>query len=141
MPSAKATVDIDLRPDELWQVIGGFGSLPDWIPEVSQSRLADGGRVRYLHDPLGRTFVEKLERYDAAARSYSYSIVESPIAVSDYLATITVTPINGGRESHVEWSTRFTPAGISEQQARETFEGIFSSGLKELASRYNGEAQ
>ena len=138
MPSAKATVDINLSPDELWQIIGGFGSLPDWIPDICQSRLADGGRVRYLHDPLGRTFVEKLERYDAAARSYSYSIVESPIAVSDYLATITVTPTNGGQGSHVEWSTRFTSVGISEQQARETFEGIFSTGLKELASRYNG---
>src|SRR5208282_820122 len=126
MPSAKASVDINLQPDELWQVIGGFGSLPDWIPDVCQSRLADGGRVRYLHDPIGRTFVEKLEHYDAAARSYSYSIVESPIAVSDYLATIAVTPIKGGRESHVEWSTSFTPTGISEQQARETFEGIFS---------------
>ena len=139
MPSAKATVDINLSPDELWQVIGGFGSLPDWISNVCQSRLADGGRVRYLHDQIGRTFVEKLERYDAAARSYSYSIVESPVGVSDYLATIAVTGINGGRASHVEWSTRFTPAGISEQEARETFEGIFSTGLKELASRYNGE--
>src|SRR5271163_2662676 len=123
MPSAKTTADINLPPDELWQIIGGFGSRPDWIPEVCQSRLGDGGRVRYLHDPIGRPFVEKLELYDAAARSYSYSIVESPIAVSDYLATISVSPVNGGRESHVEWSTRFTPAGISEQQARENFEG------------------
>ena len=125
MPSAKATVDINLSPDELWQVIGGFGSLPDWISDVCQSKLADGGRVRYLHDQIGRTFVEKLERYDAAARSYSYSIVASPVAVSDYLATITVTGINGGRGSHVEWSTRFTPPVSASKKLEKLLRGFF----------------
>ena len=74
MSSAKATVELNVPPDEVWQLIGGFGSLPEWIPGLSQRELADGGRVRYLCDPIGRTFVEKLERYDSAARSYSYSI-------------------------------------------------------------------
>ena len=51
MSSAKVTADLDVSPNELWQLIGGFGSLPDWVPGVSQSELADGGRVRHLHDP------------------------------------------------------------------------------------------
>lgn len=141
MSSAKATVDLNVPSDELWQLIGGFGSLPDWIPDVSQSRLADGGRIRYLHVPNGHAFVERLERYDSAAHSYSYSILESPIPISDYLSTITVTPTNGGKGSHVEWSSNFTPVGISEKEARETFEGIYSAGLKALASRYTGRTQ
>jgi hypothetical protein len=136
MSSARATVDLNVPSDELWQLIGGFGSLPDWIPDISQIRLADGGRIRYLHVPNGQTFVEKLERYDLAARSYSYSILESPIPVSDYLSTITVTSTNRGKGSHVEWSGSFTPQGISEEQARQIFEGIYSAGLKALASRY-----
>ena len=44
-------------------------------------------------DPQGHTFVERLERYDSAARTYSYSIVQSPVSISDYLSTIAVTPI------------------------------------------------
>jgi hypothetical protein len=136
MPTAKATVDINLPPDELWKVIGGFGSLPDWVPGVSQSELADGGRVRHLHDPQGHTFVERLERYDSAAHSYSYSIVQSPIPVSNYLSTITLTPINGGKGSRVQWSSVFTPNGIGEKEAEGIFHGLYSAGLEALASRF-----
>jgi hypothetical protein len=136
MSSAKVTVDLDVPPNELWQLIGGFGSLPDWVPDVSQSELADGGRVRHLHDPQGHIFVERLERYDSAAHSYSYSIVQSPIPVSNYLSTITVTPINGSKGSRVEWSGVFTPDGIGEKEAEEIFHGLYSTGLKALASRY-----
>jgi len=136
MSSAKVTADLDVSANELWQLIGGFGSLPDWVPGLSQSQLADGGRVRHLHDPQGHTFVERLERYDSAAHSYSYSIVQSPIPVSNYLSTITVTPINGCKGSHVQWSSVFTPNGIGEKEAEGTFHGLYSAGLKALASRY-----
>ena len=139
MSSAKATVELNVPPDEVWQLIGGFGSLPDWIPGLTQSKLANGGRVRYLHDPNGHTFVEKLEHYDSAARSYSYSIVESPISVSEYLSTIVVTPTNDGKGSHVEWSGSFVPLGISEKESREIFRGLYSAGLKALASRYGAQ--
>ena len=136
MVSTKAAADINVRPDELWQLIGGFGSLPDWVPGVSQSKLADGGRVRYLSDPQGQSFVERLETYDSSVHTYTYSILESPIPVSNYLATIAVTPTNGGKQSHVEWYARYIPSGISEEAAGEIFHGIFSAGLQALASRY-----
>ena len=136
MSSAKVTADLDVSANELWQLIGGFGSLPDWVPGLSQSQLADGGRVRHLHDPQGHTFVERLERYDSAAHSYSYSIVQSPIPVSNYLSTITVTPINGGKGSRVEWFGVFTPNGVGEKEAEGIVHGLYSAGLKTLASRY-----
>ena len=136
MPSTRVTVDVNVPANEVWQLIGGFGSLPDWVPDVAQSELADGGRVRHLHDPQGHTFVEKLERYDSAAHTYSYSIVRSPVSVSDYLSTIAVTSTNGGKGSHVEWSSTYIPTGITEKQADEIFQGLYSTGLKALASRY-----
>jgi len=135
MASAKATLDLPVSPDEVWQLIGGFGSLPDWLPGVSQSEFTDGGRVRHLHDTAGHTFVERLETYDRAARSYSYSILESPISVTDYLARLAVTPAAGGG-SHIEWSSTFTPAAISREEAETVFSGIFSEGLKALATRF-----
>jgi Polyketide cyclase / dehydrase and lipid transport len=139
--STKVTVDVAAPPSEIWQLIGGFGSLPDWVPNVSQSELGDGGRIRQLHDPEGHTFVERLERYDSAARTYSYSIVQSPVSIADYLSTIVVTPIDGGKGSRVEWSSVYTPVGISEKQADEIFEGLYSTGLKALLSRYSRKAK
>jgi hypothetical protein len=139
MASARAFVDLNVPLNELWQLIGGFGSLPSWVPGISQSELTDGERVRHLHDPQGHTFVEKLECYDSAAHCYSYSIVQSPIAVSNYLSTIKVTPINGGKGSHVEWSSVYMPVGISEKEAEKIFHDLYSTGLNALASRYSGK--
>jgi hypothetical protein len=134
MSSAEAHIDTALQPDEVWQIIGGFGSLPDWFPEVSQTELADGGRIRHLHDSSGHAFVERLETYDHAAHRYSYSIVESPISVTNYLATLAVTPRSIHSGSHIEWSCTYTPVKMSEEEAENVFCTIFSAGLKALAT-------
>jgi carbon monoxide dehydrogenase subunit G len=135
MASTKVHIDLSAAPDDVWQLIGGFGSLPDWMPGVTQSELADGGRIRHLHDTHGHAFVEQLETYDHAARSYSYSILQSPVSVTGYLATITVTPASDGC-AHVEWSATFNPGGITKDEAESIFSGIFTSGLTALATRF-----
>ena len=136
MASANVTIDLNVPPDEVWQLIGGFGSLPDWLTYIPKSKLTDGGRVRHLDNPDGQTIIERLEKYDLATRTYSYSILQAPFPVTGYLATISVIPTNGGKASHVEWSGTFTPKGISDEEAHNLFQVIFSDGLKALASRY-----
>ena len=136
MASAHATLDLAIPADEIWQLIGGFNSLPDWIPGVTQSPFNDGGRIRHLHTPDGHTFVERLESYNRVARRYSYSIVASPVSVTGYLATIAVTPTSDDSGSHVDWSATFNPAGISTGEAESIFTGIFSYGLKALVARF-----
>jgi len=46
MAHAFASTDISASADQVWQLIGGFGSLPDWLPYISKSELSegDGGR-------------------------------------------------------------------------------------------------
>jgi hypothetical protein len=137
MVSAKATVDINASADDVWELIGGFGSLPDWIPDMTQTKLAGGGRLRYLSDRNGQSIVEKLERYDASTRSYSYSIVKAPFPVAGYLATLSVTPLAGSTGCRVEWSASFTPVGSSDREAQAIFQNIFSASLKALEKRYS----
>jgi Polyketide cyclase / dehydrase and lipid transport len=140
MASAKATLDLPVSPDDVWQLIGGFGSLPDWVTGVFQSQLVDGGRVRHLHDSSGHTFVERLESYDRAGRRYSYSILQSPVSVTGYLAIISVTPDNGDG-SHIEWSATFTSINMSQDEASSIFRSIFSSGLTALARHFSSGTQ
>jgi hypothetical protein len=137
MVSAKAAVELDVPAEELWQVIGGFGSLPDWLPFIADSRITDGGRVRHLSTADGQHLVERLEKYDHADRSYSYSIVHAPFHITDYLSTIRVTSVNGSARSHVEWFGTFEPEGASDETAHDLVQGIISGGLKALAERYN----
>ncbi|WP_408641951.1 SRPBCC family protein, partial [Saccharopolyspora oryzae] len=48
MASTTTSVDIPVPADRVWQLIGGFDSLPDWLPYIPTSELSEGGRVRSL---------------------------------------------------------------------------------------------
>jgi len=136
MAQASASIDIPFSPDEVWQLIGGFGSLPAWLPYVPKSELSEGGRVRHLANPNGQIIVERLERFDNASRTYSYSILQAPFPVTGYLSTLSVQATGNEEGSRVAWSGDFTPNGVSDQEASRLFQGIFEDGLKALAARF-----
>ena len=133
---ASASVDISASPDQVWDLIGGFGSLPDWLPYIPQSELSRGGRVRHLANRKGETIVERLEAFDNLARSYTYSILKAFSPVTDYLSTLRILETDGGKGSRVQWSAWFTPKGVSDQEASRIYQEIFEDGLKALASRF-----
>ena len=62
MAQALAVIDIPVSPNEVWQLIGGFNSLPDWLAYIPKSELSEGGRVQHLANPNGETIVEGLEK-------------------------------------------------------------------------------
>ncbi|WP_331375110.1 SRPBCC family protein [Sinorhizobium chiapasense] len=134
MASAHASIDLIATADEVWQLIGGFGSLPDWLPYIPKSELSDGGRIRSLTNPEGATIVERLLSFDHAARSYSYSILTAGFPVTTYVSTLRVVEGPSGKGARVEWSGQFTPDGVSDEQASESFRGIYEEGLRALAS-------
>jgi hypothetical protein len=54
-PEAAASAEVPAAPDEVWELIGGFDSLPNWLPYVSSSERRKGGRVRKLANSNGDT--------------------------------------------------------------------------------------
>ena len=141
MAQANATITIPASPDVVWQLIGGFNSLPDWLPYIPSSELSEGGRVRHLATPGGDVIVERLEAFDNAARSYTYSILQAPFPVVGYRATLRVEPLEGGHESQVGWFGEFTPVGVSDEEASKLFEGIYQDGLRALAAAFNTDSK
>ncbi|MEU8849717.1 SRPBCC family protein [Streptomyces sp. NPDC048564] len=131
MATTTATIDIPVPADRIWQLIGGFDSLPDWLPYIPASTLGEGGRVRSLTNEEGGVIVERLEAFDNQARTYSYSILQAPFPVTGYRSTLTVHEKPHG-QSRVQWSGTFTPAGTSEQEAIALFHGIYTEGLAAL---------
>ncbi|MER5387751.1 SRPBCC family protein [Saccharopolyspora sp. NPDC002686] len=131
MASTTTSVDIPVPADRVWQLIGGFDSLPDWLPYIPTSELSEGGRVRSLTNAEGGTIVERLEAFDNDARTYTYSIVDAPFPVTGYRSTITVHEVSDS-QSRVEWSGTFTPVGASDEEAIALFHGIYSDGLAAL---------
>ncbi|MGE7418319.1 SRPBCC family protein [Methylobacterium tarhaniae] len=135
MATASASVDIPAPASEVWRLIGGFGSLPDWLPYIPRSELHEGGRVRHLANPDGGVIVERLMAFDEPGRSYSYHILQSPFPQTDYLSTLRVLETGDGR-SRVDWSGEFQPVGVSDAEIATLFQGIYEDGLAALRKRY-----
>ena len=136
---AKVTMNtsLDVSPDKVWELVGGFNALPDWHPAVVKSELQEEGAMRKLSLAGGGTITEKLEKVDENERLYSYSIVDSPLPVANYSATIRVRDDGSGKTT-VEWSGEFNPEGASENEAVEVIEGIYQAGLDNLKKMFGG---
>jgi uncharacterized protein YndB with AHSA1/START domain len=120
--------------DKVWKLVGRFNALPEWLPPVKASKLDAAGRVRTLDLAGGGTVTEKLETFDDKKRTYSYAITDSPLPVSDYVATIKVS--EDGKGSRIEWSSEFSPAGASEAEARKAIEGVYQAGFEKLKTMF-----
>ena len=135
MATASATLRLPVAADTVWQLVGGFLALPDWLPFIASSETAEGGRLRKLTTVDGAVIVERLETFDNQARMYSYSITEGPFPVTDYLATLKVEAA-GDSETLVTWSGRFTPDGVSDAEAQALFQGVYEGGLEALKGNF-----
>ncbi|MFB9925941.1 SRPBCC family protein [Amycolatopsis halotolerans] len=133
MASTSVSRTVPASPQQVWDLIGGFASLPDWLPYIPESTALDGGRTRRLTNPEGETIVERLVAFSDAERHYSYAILEAPFPVTGYLSTLRVHAIPGQENAaEVQWSGSFTPDGVTDEQAVDLFAGIYRDGLDAL---------
>jgi Polyketide cyclase / dehydrase and lipid transport len=139
--TAISSIELAVDPDTVWTLIGGFGSLRDWLPNFATSELGAGGRTRHLTTTSGDEIVEQMLAFDDAARSYSYCIVESPFPVTVPLSTVQVLPQADGPGSRVEWSGHYSPQGISYTDAAQLVQKIYDDGLAALAAHYATSAR
>ncbi len=139
MATVSMTQELPVPAQMVWTTIGGFNALPDWHPAVEKSEIeeGDGGTIRKLSLAGGGTIVEKLEKVDENERIYSYSIMESPLPVANYTASIRVKATAGGCE--VEWSSDFEPSGAPESDAVATIRGIYEAGFENLKKMYGAK--
>lgn len=138
MATASSVIEIPASADQVWNLIGGFNSLPDWLPFIARSEPGEGGRVRHLHTADGGEIVERLQTFDNVARVYSYTIEQSPFPVSAYLATLQVEALTDA-SAKVTWSGVFTPvAGTTDAAVEELFTGVYGDGLKALRANFPG---
>jgi hypothetical protein len=120
-------------PEDVWALIGDFCAIKNWHPVVADCVQEQEGDVIYRTLALknGGKIKEKLTAKDET--SYSYEIVESPLPVKNYKATLTVEEDTDSPErSEVEWEASFDANGASDEDAEKTIAGIFEAGIKSI---------
>jgi hypothetical protein len=143
MPKVYVSSVIDAPADRVWATVRDFNALPDWTPFCAESRIENGwpsdrvGCVRNFRLKDGAVLREKLLAFSDFDCSCTYSILESPLGVHDYIATLKVTPVTDGNRAFVEWTASFGCAAgregeLTELIGRNVFQAAFDS-LKERA--------
>ncbi len=137
MTAVSMKIHLPVPAAKVWEVVGGFNAMPDWHPLVETSELEGGGKTRRIGMPGAGILVEKLEHSDENERTYTYSIVEGPLPVSDYKATIKAVDDADGTGCTIEWSSDFEAQG-NETDALTAVRGVFEAGLKNLEKMFGG---
>ena len=136
MAKVDMKTNLNVTADEVWKLIGGFNTLPDWHPAIEKSELEEEGSMRRLSLAGGGTIMEKLEKLDDNERVYSYSIIDSPLPVSNYKATLRVKEDDEGKTT-VEWSSEFEAKGAAENEAMDVIAGIYQTGFDNLKKMFS----
>ena len=136
MTKVSMSTDLNVSADKVWKLIGGFNALPDWHPAVEKSELEEEGQQRRLSLVGGGTIIERLENVDEDSRTYSYTIADSPLPLTNYKSTIKVT--GEGENCTVEWSSDFAVAGTSEGEGMKAVRGIYQAGFDNLQKMFGG---
>lgn len=131
MTSIHVTQRFDHPVEAIWAVIGDFGGLHRWHPQVRRLDLSWEGRIRTLHFADGGLAVERLEARNEASRRYVYVLVDGSLPLHACRSTLEVRP-DGGR-SRVDWSCDFEALGDGEWAAEHAMRQLYNAGLQALA--------
>ena len=88
---------IDVPADTVWGRVRDFNGLPSWTPFVAESRIENNlpsdrvGCVRNFRLKDGGTIREQLLALSDYDFQCTYSILDSPMGVENYIATQTTT--------------------------------------------------
>ncbi|MBE1282116.1 MAG: SRPBCC family protein [Rhodobacteraceae bacterium] len=112
---------IPASSEDVWEKIRDFNGLPRWHPVVRDSRIQDGlhpdqvGCIRDFRLQNGDRITEQLVGLSDYDMTTTYTILESPMPLTGYVATLRLTPITDGNRTFAEWSAEFDCAEEDEQ--------------------------
>lgn len=140
MPYVYASGLITASREDIWQRIRDFNALPAWHPAIASSELEGEpgvGVVRHFHLQDGGELREKLLALSDQDFSCSYSILESPMPLKNYLATLRLRPVTSSGETFMEWWACFDVTDpAAEKETADIVHGVFASGIQSLAESF-----
>jgi hypothetical protein len=146
MARAHASTVINAPIDQVWARIRAFDGIPEWHPAVTTCAIEGGqpsdqvGAVRKLTLGDGSVIRERLLELSDLGHHYSYSILESPLPVANYRATLRLRRVKDGERTFAEWTATFDADPPDQQSAAEDMisNAVFQGGLGALVEHFGG---
>lgn len=129
----------------VWARVRDFNGLSSWHPAIAESRIENGepadkvGCVRNFSLRNGDRLREQLLGLSDFDMFCTYSILDSPMPLTNYVATLRLTPITDHDRTFIEWSADFDCAPDKEGELVSNIGGgVFQGGFDALKRAFGG---
>jgi hypothetical protein len=134
---------IEAPAEAAWALARDFNGLPKWHPAIAESRIEGNwpadriGCIRNFRLRDGGVIREQLLTLSDYDYQCTYSILESPMGVTNYVATLKFTPVTDGNRTFAEWSAEFdAPPAQERKLAEDIGQGVFQVGFDAIKNYF-----
>lgn len=143
MPRVYVSSVIEASASDVWDRVRDFNGLPKWHPRIRDSRIEDAlpsdkvGCIRNFNLQNGDNIREQLLGMSDYDYFCTYAILQSPMPLTDYVATLRLTPITDGERCFAEWSAEFECApDNAEDLVSGIGQNVFQGGFDALKRHF-----
>jgi hypothetical protein len=136
---------INASAARVWARVRDFNGLSNWHPAIAESRIENGepadkvGCIRNFSLRNGDRLREQLLGLSDFDMFCTYSILDSPMPLTNYVATLRLTPITDHDRTFIEWSADFDCAPDKEGELVSNIGGgVFQGGFDALKRAFGG---
>lgn len=136
---------INASATRVWARVRDFNGLSSWHPAIAESRIENGepadkvGCIRNFSLRNGDRLREQLLGLSDFDMFCTYSILDSPMPLTNYVATLRLTPITDHDRTFIEWSADFDCAPDKEGELVSNIGGgVFQGGFDALKRAFGG---
>lgn len=145
MARVYASSVINASAARVWARVRDFNGLSNWHPAIAESRIENGepadkvGCIRNFSLRNGDRLREQLLGLSDYDMFCTYSILDSPMPLTNYVATLRLTQITDQDRTFVEWSAEFDCAPDKEGELVSNIGGgVFQGGFDALKRAFGG---
>jgi hypothetical protein len=145
MPRVYISSVVNAPAGKVWERVRDFNGMPRWHPAIRESRIENGepsdrvGCVRDFYLQNGDRIREKLLGLSDFDMFCTYSILESPMPLENYIATLRLTPITDGDRTFAEWTAEFDCAvEVADDLVSGIGKNVFQGGFDSLKRHFSG---
>ncbi|TPM40827.1 zinc-binding dehydrogenase [Mesorhizobium sp. B2-3-4] len=136
---------IDAPVDEVWAILRDFNGHDRWHPAIAFSEIEGGetvdavGSVRHFRLNDGGELREQLLALSDKDRRLSYCLLEAPLPLMGYVASLRLKPVTDTNATFWEWRSEFhPPAHRRDELVRLVTEGIYQAGFAAVRDLLRG---
>ncbi len=128
--------------DEVWKITRDFDGLPLWHPAVIKSFIEDDnpadkvGCIRNFTLTTDESVRECLVTLCDVDRICRYTLLDGPLPMRDYVATLQLTPVTDGDLTFIDWHAAFFVDADEAENTMRRIAEIFQEGFDALKQRF-----